>query len=159
MDCLSLKPRMKWATSRSSAQMTRNISETKDDLKDMKEQWKTRKELMVGEIAAIIKAKSILSDDDARDTFKKSFSLAQKKPVSFLQLRSGRKSIVAQKLGSALEAIRGAASGSKDSRLDVLASLMQLTKKPGQFDKVIAKIEKMIKVIEKEATADEKKKT
>lgn len=136
------------------------IQETKDDLKDMKEQWKTRKELMVGEIAAINKAKSILSSDDARDTMKKSFSLSQKKKtVSFLQLGSRGKSIVSQKLGSALEAIRGAASGSKDARLNVLASLMQFTKKPGQFDKVIAKIEKMIKVIEDEAKADEDKKT
>merc|ERR1712166_1172841 len=87
---------------------------------------------------------------------KKSFSLVDKKPVSFLQLRSGRKNIAAQKLGSALEAIQSAASG--DTRLRVLASLMQLTK-PGQFDKVIAKIEKMVTVIEKEATADETKKT
>merc|ERR1719329_1261213 len=125
----------------------------------MKEQWKTRKELMVGEIAAINKAKSILSSDDAKDTMKKSFSLSQKKAtVSFLQLRSRAKSIASQKLGSALKAIRGAASGTKDARLNVLASLMQFTK-PGQFDKVIGKIEKMIAVIEKEATADEEKKT
>lgn len=132
------------------------LKETEDSLKDMKEQWKTRKELMVGEIAAINKAKAILSSDDARDTMKKSFSLVAKKTVSFLQLSSSRKS--RQNLGSALEAIRSAASGTKDSRLNVLASLMQLTK-PGQFDKVIAKIEKMITVIEKEATADEEAKT
>jgi len=134
------------------------MKETKDDLKDMKEQWKTRKELMVGEIAAITKAKAILTSDDARDTMRKSFSLVEKKSVSFLQLRSGRKNVATQKLGSALEVIRSAASGSKDSRLNMLASLMQLTK-PGQFDKVIAKIEKMVTVIEKEATADETKKT
>jgi len=134
------------------------MKETEADLKDMKEQWKTRKELMVGEIAAINKAKAILSSDDARDTMKKSFSLAQKKTVSFLQIRSGRRSIAAQKIGSALEVVRAAERGTKDSRLNMLASLMQLTK-PGQFDKVIAKIEKMITVIEKEATADEEKKT
>jgi hypothetical protein len=45
----------------------RFIQQTEEALDDKKEEWKTRKGLRVGEIAAINKAISIVFSDDARD--------------------------------------------------------------------------------------------
>jgi hypothetical protein len=63
------------------------IQQAKDDLATKKDEWKDRKELMVGEGAAINKAISILHSDDARDLFKKSH---KSQGYSFIQLHQCR---------------------------------------------------------------------
>ena len=60
------------------------MEETHSALEDKKEEWKERKVLMVGEIAAMNKAISILHSDDARDLFKQSF---ESHGASFVQIR------------------------------------------------------------------------
>jgi len=50
------------------------IAQVKQSLADKKVEWKDRKDLRMGEIAAIAKAISILHGDDSRDLMKKSFA-------------------------------------------------------------------------------------
>merc|ERR1719316_1055658 len=50
------------------------IAQTEKALAEKKQEWKDRKALRAGELAAIAKAIEILHNDDARDLFKKSFA-------------------------------------------------------------------------------------
>merc|ERR1719251_448012 len=50
------------------------IAQVQTSLAEKKSEWKTRKDLRLGELAAISKAIETLHSDDARDTFKKSFA-------------------------------------------------------------------------------------
>lgn len=129
------------------------ISETEQALDDKKEEWKTRKELMVGEVAAINKAISILHSDDARDLFKKSFASHS---ASFLQLRVSH--VAKNRQASASDAIMRAANHVGDLRLMAIATRLTLVSN-GHFDKVIAKIDAMIKQLEGESDDDKKAKT
>merc|ERR1719356_740162 len=51
----------------------RFIDQTKASLQEKTEEWKERSQLRAGEISAISKAIAILSNDDAKDLFTKSF--------------------------------------------------------------------------------------
>merc|ERR1719316_2050754 len=64
------------------------IEQTKQALADKKAEWKDRKALRAGEIAAINKAVAILSSDDARDLFASSM----KSQTFFLQMTATSKS-------------------------------------------------------------------
>jgi len=128
------------------------ITETESALEKKKGEWKVRKELMVGEVAAINKAISILHSDDARDMFKKSF---KSQGYSFLQLRNvgtGKAS-----LGSAVGILRTTASEAGDKRLLALAVRASMTAQ-GHFDKVISAIDDMIAKLKKEEETDLKNK-
>jgi len=61
------------------------VADTKNALAVKKQEWKDRQALRANEIAAINQAISILSSDDSRHTFKKSFASQMK---SFLQTKS-----------------------------------------------------------------------
>jgi predicted RNase H-like nuclease (RuvC/YqgF family) len=124
----------------------RFISETETALEDKKDEWKTRKGLMVGEIAAINKAISILHSDDSRDLFKKSF---KSQGYDFLQTRSD--STEAQRLGLAVGTIKKAAKG--DRRMLAMAARLSLTS-GGHFDEVISAIDDMITKLKDEEQED-----
>jgi len=101
--------------------------------------------LRTGEIAAMNKAISILHSDDARDTFKKSFT-----SQSFLQTAATQHTTVAQVL-------RKAAQQSGDARLAVLALTVVKTDPMAtgsHFDRVIAAIDKMVTTLKGEETTD-----
>jgi chromosome segregation ATPase len=117
------------------------ISETEESLKKKKEEFVKRKELRRNEIKAINEAYAVIHSDDARDTFKKSFS--------FFQIRDVSKSATAL----AADAIRATARKSGDRRLNALAARVSLTV-GGKFDKVLAKIDEMIALLEKEDEED-----
>lgn len=119
-------------------------------LKTKKEEWKERKLLMVGEIAAINKAISILHSDDARDLFKQSF---ESHGASFVQIRLSHRGRQQHVLKAAQNSIFDAARNAGDVRLIALS--MQLSAE-GHFDKVLVKIDKMIKQLEKESDEDSK---
>merc|ERR1719506_1105550 len=89
------------------------IEQTEKSLADMKQQWKDRKALRAGEIAAVNKAISILHNDDARDNFKKSF-----KSQGYLLLQERTGVAVARQAGSVLRTV---AKKSGDRRLLALA--------------------------------------
>jgi len=123
------------------------IAQTAQALEDKKGEWKDRQQLRTGEIAAINKAIGILHSDDARDTFKKSYS-----SQSFLQTGS------TQKL-TATQVLRKAAHLSGDRRLALLATSVSkdepLAKADGShFDKVIKAIDEMIDTLKGEEETD-----
>merc|ERR1719460_3515412 len=116
----------------------RFIQETEDALDDKKDEWKTRKGLMVGEIAAINKAIAILHSDDARDLFKSSH---KSQGYEFLQTRSDSDSVEEARLGLAAGTIKKAAKG--DRRMMAVAARVTLAT-GGHFDEVIEAIDDMI---------------
>merc|ERR1719478_1736565 len=121
------------------------IEQTEKSLADMKQQWKDRKALRAGEIAAVNKAISILHNDDARDNFKKSF-----KSQGYLLLQERTGVAVARHAGSVLRAV---AEKSGDRRLLALAMRTAL-QSTGHFDEVIGAIDKMIETLKKEGATD-----
>jgi len=138
---------------------TKFISETKDALATKKDEWKTRKTLRQGEIAAIEKAISILHSDDARDLFKRSF---KSQGFSFLTLRSASaRSLSASRAeASAFNAaneLRAAAAKTGDARLKELVALVS-AKTTGHFDAVITAIDKLVDILKKEEAKDLKAK-
>lgn len=128
------------------------ISETTESLKKKKGEWRTRKELMVGEGAAITKAISILHSDDARDLFKRS---TKSQGYSFLQLHG--KSDDRALLSASLSVIRATARDAGDNRLLALAFRSSVASQ-GHFDKVISAIDEMISKLKKEDASDLKNK-
>jgi len=128
------------------------IKTAEEDISAKKDEWKIRKELMVGEGAAINKAISILHSDDARDLFKRSH---KSQGYSFLQLRSGANA--QQQFKDALGMIRSAANSAKDVRLEALSarlSLEGLKGEKGHFDEVIKAIDEMIKTLKDEQSEE-----
>lgn len=120
----------------------KHITDTEDALKKKKEEFKTRKGLRVGEMAAISKAVSVIHSDDARDTFKRS--------ISFLQIED----VTATATARAGAAIRNAAHASGDSRLSALAARVAMVS-GAKFTKVISAIDKMIAKLEGEGKDDD----
>merc|ERR1719478_1319679 len=121
------------------------IEQTEKSLADMKQQWKDRKALRAGEIAAVNKAISILHNDDARDNFKKSF-----KSQGYLLLQERTGVAVARHAGSVLRAV---AKKSGDRRLLALAMRTAL-RSTGHFDDVINAIDRMVEVLKDEGKTD-----
>jgi len=120
------------------------IKQAETDLANKKDEWKVRKELMVGEGAAINKAISILHSDDARDLFKKSH---KSQGYSFIQLHSNADA----QFNSAMSMIRNTAKSVGDNRLAALSARVALLKgKKGHFDDVIKAIDDMIETLKDE---------
>jgi chromosome segregation ATPase len=126
----------------------RFIQQTEEALDDKKEEWKTRKGLMVGEIAAINKAISILFSDDARDLFKSSF---KSQGYQFIQTSSDLNSVAEARLGLAAGIVRKAAKG--DRRMMAIAARVNLAS-GGHFDDVIEAIDDMIEKLKDEEQED-----
>lgn len=126
------------------------IKETDTAMEDKKKEWKERKGLMVGEIAAMNKAISILHSDDARDSLKGSF---QSHGAAFIQIRLSHHGRQQHLLKAAQKSIYDAARDAGDVRLVALS--MQLSAE-GHFDKVLIKIDKMIEQLKKESEDDTK---
>jgi len=120
------------------------IAQVEKALADKKAEWKTRKELRTGEIAAISKAISILHSDDARDLMKRSYA-----SQGFLFLQEGAKSTSGRAEG-ATQALRALARQSSDARLVALASMAST----GHFDEVIKAIDSMMQVLKDEEATD-----
>jgi len=128
---------------------TKTIEETKKALEDKKEGFKKRKQLRVGEIAAVNKALAVIRSDDARDQFKKSF---KSQGYEFLQQAlTSHRAVVKQR---AITMLRNTASAADDKRLVLLAMSVQQEK----FKKVIEAIDKMVKKLKEEEDDDLKKK-
>lgn len=124
------------------------IQQTEGALDDKKDEWKTRKGLMVGEIAAINKAIAILHSDDARDLFKSSH---KSQGYDFLQTRSDSDSVVEARLGLAAGTIKKSAKG--DRRMLAIAARVTLAT-GGHFDEVIEAIDDMIEKLKDEEKED-----
>lgn len=118
------------------------LEQTKQDLVNKKGEWKDRKMLRMGEIAAIGKAISILHSDENRDLMKRSFE-----SQSFLQLRKD------ENFGArAAAALRVAGQSTHDQRLIAMAaSVASLT---GHFDEVITSIDEMITLLKSQNEED-----
>merc|ERR1712224_526796 len=104
---------------------TKFMEDTEAAHADKLEQWKKRKELRAGEIAAINKAIAVLNSDEARDTMKSSF-----KSQGYLQtmlLQKSAKSAVRQR---AIETIRKVEISTKDRRLATLRALLHAGEGP-----------------------------
>jgi len=125
---------------------TKHISDTKTSMDDKKTEWKDRKALRRGEIAAIAKAVSILHSDDARDLMKKSYA---SQGYLFLQEASSQ---IAER--NAVAVLRQMAQKTHDQRLAGLAALAETA----HFDKVLGAIDKMLGELKSEEGDELKKK-
>jgi hypothetical protein len=139
------------------------LADTKEACDKKAEDWDLRKKMRAEEIAAIGKAISILRSDDARDTFKKSFESQEEQ--SFVQTYSTKKHHHTKR-SLALSAIRRAAVKSKDTRLDLIVTMLA-DKDPlaeamdamgDPFKEVIESIDQMLEDLRKEEEEDLSKK-
>jgi hypothetical protein len=132
------------------------ISDTQEALDEKKSEFKERKKLRMGEIAAISEAIGVLRSDDARDTFKKSLGLL------FLQTRSRRKVINEWKKtrSDAAELVRAIGEHTNNPQLTLLALevLNQKAQGDASLDTVIEEIDKMIDKLKDDEKDDKKKK-
>lgn len=120
------------------------IEQTQKSLDEKKAEWKVRQELRTGEIAAISKAIAILSNDDAKDLFKKSFT---SQGYTLLQEQTSTRS---GKISEAMSALKRLMASSSDRRLAAIVSLATT----GNFDKVIEAIDSMISTLHAEESTD-----
>merc|ERR1719428_2655208 len=125
---------------------TKFMADTQAGYETKLKEWKKRKELRTGEIAAINEAINILNSDEARDTMKKSFSSS-----GYLLFQKSTKSKLAQK---AMAVIRQAGMASKDSRLISLAIHALEPEEQEEIDKVITMIDEMIQTLKDEEKED-----
>lgn len=149
-----------------NAQSKEDLEDTQDSLSiddkfliDLKQrckmtdsEWEMRQKSRQEEIAAIVQAISILTDDQARDTFSSTFNPAA---ASFLQKtnkRAARHETEQRRQAVALLAAAAAKSGSPE--LSGLAMAAQLD----AFTKVKAAIDKMVKQLIEEKAAEITKK-
>merc|ERR1719172_310066 len=128
---------------------TKHIKQTQTALDDMKAEYKDRKALRAGELEAISKAIGVLTSDEARDTFAKSY-----KSQGYLQTATGGALLLqtgqrAERRSTA-EALRAVASKTGDRRLLGLATLVS----QGHFDEVLKAIDEMIHTLKKEGDED-----
>jgi len=133
---------------------TKYIKETETSLAEKKTEWVDRKNLRAGEIAAMSKAIAILSNDDARDLFKRSL-----KSQGYSMLQLGQKSIARSAsliLSKAVARVDGRET-SAGSRLAVLAARLKGVDST-HFTEVIAAIDKMVGDLKEEEKIDLEKK-
>jgi len=121
---------------------TKFIEQTEKSLGEKKEEWKERKELRAGEIAAISKAIAILSNDDAKDNFKKSFT---SQGYSLLQMSNSRS--LRQSAASLIS------HAGTDRRLSQLATLVRMGNGT-HFAEVLKAIDEMVVTLEAEGNGD-----
>jgi len=124
---------------------TKYISQVEEALATKMDEWKARKELRAGELAAISKAISILHSDDARDLFKKSFA-----SQGFVFLQESATNGVRSE---AAKTLREVAARASDHRIAGLAARAAAAA-AGHFDEVIEAIDKMIATLKEEEAED-----
>merc|ERR1719380_379252 len=128
---------------------TKYIKQTQTALDDMKAEYKDRKALRAGELEAISKAIGVLTSDEARDTFSKSYEsqgYLQTATVDALLLQTGQRA----ERRSTEEALRAVASKTGDRRLLGLATLVS----QGHLDEVLKAIDGMIDTLKEEGDED-----
>merc|ERR1719473_1712342 len=114
-------------------------------------EWKERKRLRSGEIAAVSKAMEVLTSDDARDMFSSSMKSQQ---ALLLQEASSAPGCSPRKRAAKVASkLRDAAAKHNDVRLAMLAVSAQLTSK-GHFDSILGSIDKMISDLKAEYEED-----
>jgi len=128
------------------------IAQVQTSLAEKKQEWKDRKELRTGELAAISQAISILHSDDARDLVKKSLASQE----GFLFIEEGSSAVAQQRMASVVGTLRTAAGLGRDRRLAALATRVEGMK--GHFGEVLKSIDSMLKVLQDEEAEDLKKK-
>lgn len=141
------------------AQSQEDLEDTQDSLSvddkfliDLKErckmtdqEWELRQKSRQEEIAAIVQAISILTDDQARDTFSSTFNKAA---ASFVQKAASKHA--GERRNKAVELLKAAAAKSGNPELSGLAMAAQLD----AFTKVKAAIDKMVKELIEEKAAE-----
>jgi hypothetical protein len=125
------------------------FDDSKDTCEKNSEAWQARKESRQLEIEGIEKALEILTSDEAREKFGKSFGSA----AAFVQLSEEQQSVPLQ---HAYQALRTQAAKTHSLRLAKLASQVQQTKS-GHFDKVLDAIDDVIQTLKDEEADDIKK--
>merc|ERR1719498_1526025 len=124
----------------------RFIEETEKSLAEKKQEWKDRKALRAGELAAIAKAIEILHNDDARDLMKRSHA-----SQGYLLFQETAGLAVASRGRHVLEMLRGLGQKTGDRRL---LSLAASSKGASHFDEVIEAIDKMLATLKAEQEED-----
>jgi len=112
-------------------------------------EWTARKELRNKEISAISEAISVLHSDEARDTFKKSFT-----SQGYLLLQQAQEGYPHRATARAKELIASLASRSGDKRLALLSNLARAT----GLDQVITQIDTLVGILNTEEQDDLQKK-
>jgi hypothetical protein len=139
------------------------IADTEKALEDKTKEFEDRKKLRMGEIGAISEAISILHSDEARDTFKKSYS---SQGYLLLQMRKkGVKAEVLQRqalIHKAFATLRKTGEQVHDAAVSVLALKVLTTSNSKEISdsikEVIEAIDKMVARLEKDEADDLKSK-
>jgi len=121
------------------------FDKTKKTCTQNSEMWKERKASRKIEIEGIKKALEILTSDEAKEMFSKSFKSA----ASFVQVEASTSSPIQH----AYQTIKAQASKTHSLRLARLAAEVQ-SAKSGHFDKVIKSIDDVIQTLKDEETSD-----
>merc|ERR1719261_1870425 len=116
--------------------------------KSKADEWGERSRLRTEEIAGINKALEVLTSDEARELFNRSIKPGMETNKFFLQLDEETENSPRLK---AFKALKRQATKSHSLRLAALAASVRSA---GQFDVVIAEIDKMIKVLKDEEAED-----
>jgi hypothetical protein len=122
---------------------------SKDRCKAGSEEWEVRKENRDTELDGIKEAIEILTSDEAREQFDKSF---KKGDVSFLQIDSSNDEM-APAVRQAYETIKKQASSTHSSRLARLATKVR-AEKSGHFGKVMTAIDEVLQTLRDEEKED-----
>jgi len=131
---------------------TKFINQVTKELKDKKTEWKARKALRAGELAAASKAISILRDDDNRDLLSKSHE-----SQGYFFIQEGLSTHRAHLVSNAAETLHAAAAQAGSARLSALA--LRLSAATGShFTEVLKAINAMINELNGEVTSDGTKK-
>merc|ERR1719352_20419 len=112
-------------------------------------EWKERKRLRTEELASISKAIGILTSDDARDLFKKSF---ESQGYLFLQ-QSQEWCSPKHRARKAVQLIKKVGSELKSTKMAALAARISMSS-TGHFDSIIADLEEQARTLNKEEEAD-----
>merc|ERR1719161_1483384 len=132
------------------------IKQAKASYKTKTEEYKERKRLRSGEIAAITEAAAALSSDDARDLSKKSFD---SQGYLLLQGTDATTACMTRRAIAARKVLNRVAFKATNMRMAMIAvDLHSKRGDKGRFDKVIKSIDDMIDDLEEEGEEDVKTK-
>jgi len=124
----------------------RFISETQTSYNAKQQEWSNRERLRQMEIAAISEAIAVLHSDDARDTFKTSYSFVQARQ----EVDGNGHLLRATRLATATSTLQKLASASGDARLSLLA----VKSGTRSIAKVIEQIDNLLTTLKAEETSD-----
>jgi len=130
------------------------INEAEDSYAIKVSEWKERKRLQTGEVAALSKAISVLTSDEARDLMSSSF-----KSQSMLLLDAQDSSVMQRRAARAASTLRDLAVKHNDMRLAAFAVSVKFgATTRGHFDNVVSSIDKMLSDLNAEFEEDLKTK-